>query len=61
MMTVHEVVQTAQGRHPGVLIILFDNGPTRDMTPRQIVTAIANLQAAEVTLENQHSILNHWR
>jgi hypothetical protein len=31
------------------------------MTPRHIVTAIANLEAASVPIENQVYILNHWR
>ena len=57
----HEVVQVAQGTHPGILIIRLDNDPTRDMTPRQIVTAIARLEAVGVPLANQIYILNHWR
>ncbi len=57
----HEVVQTAHGTYPGILIVRFDNDPTRDMTPRQIVTAISRLESAAVPLENQVYILNHWR
>jgi hypothetical protein len=60
-LDLHEVVQAAHGTHPGLLIIRFDNDPTRDMTPRQIVTAIATLESAGVPLENQVYILNHWR
>lgn len=57
----HEVVLTAQGMHSGILIIRLDNDPTRDMTLRQIVTAIANLESAGIPLANQAYILNHWR
>ena len=60
-LDLHEVVQTAHGTHPGILIIRFDNDPTRDMTPRYIVTAIARLISTGVPLENQVYILNHWR
>jgi len=60
-LDLHEVVQTARGTHPGILIIRFDNDPTRDMIPRHIVTAISHLESAGVPLENQVYILNHWR
>lgn len=60
-LDLHEVVQVARGTHPGILIIRFENDPTRDMTPRQIATALANLATAAVPLENQVYILNHWR
>jgi hypothetical protein len=43
------------------LIIRLDNDPKRDMTPRQIVMAIAHLESAGVPLQNQVYILNHWR
>ena len=60
-LELHEVVRTGHGTHPGILIIRFDNDPTRDMTPRHIVTAIARLEAVGIPLENQVYILNHWR
>jgi len=60
-LDLHEVVQTAHGTHPGILIIRFDNDPTRDMTPRQIAAAISRLESTEVPLENRVYILNHWR
>jgi hypothetical protein len=60
-LDLHEVVQAAHGRHPGILIIRLDNDPTRDMTPRQIVTAIAHLATVGVPLVNHIYILNHWR
>lgn len=60
-LDLHEVVQAAQGTHPGMLIIRFDNDPTRDMTSRQIVRAMAALEAAGVPLRNHVYILNHWR
>jgi predicted nuclease of predicted toxin-antitoxin system len=60
-LDLHEVVQVAHGTHPGILIVRFENDPTRDLTSRQIVTAISRLESAAVPLENQVYILNHWR
>jgi predicted nuclease of predicted toxin-antitoxin system len=60
-LDLHEVVQAARGTHPGILIIRFDNDPTRDMTPRQIVQATTRLEATGVPVTNQVYILNHWR
>jgi len=60
-LDLHDVVQTAHGMHPGILIIRFENDPMRDMTLRHIVAAIAHLESAGVPLENQVYILNHWR
>ena len=60
-LDLHEVVQATHGSYPGIFIIRLDNDPTRDMTPRHIVTAIANLEAAGTPITNQVYILNHWR
>jgi predicted nuclease of predicted toxin-antitoxin system len=60
-LDLHEVVQTARGTHPGILIVRLDNDPSRDMTRRQIVTAISRLESAGVPFANQVYILNHWR
>jgi predicted nuclease of predicted toxin-antitoxin system len=60
-LELHEVVQAAAGAHPGILIIRSDNDPTRDLTPRGIVTAVGKLQSAGVPLRNQCYVLNHWR
>lgn len=60
-LDLHEVIQTSHGIHPGILIVRFDNDPTRDMTPRRIAVAISRLESAEVALRNQVYILNHWQ
>jgi predicted nuclease of predicted toxin-antitoxin system len=60
-LDLHEVVQVAHGTHPGILIIRFDNDPTRDMTLHHTVTALAHLASAGVPFVNQVYILNHWR
>ena len=33
-LDLHEVVQTAEGMHPGILIVRLDNDPRHDMTRR---------------------------
>jgi predicted nuclease of predicted toxin-antitoxin system len=57
----HEVVQAAGGSHAGILMVRSDNDPTRDMTLRQIVAAIAKLASSGVPIESRVFILNHWR
>jgi predicted nuclease of predicted toxin-antitoxin system len=57
----HQLVLTAGGTHPGLLVVRYDNDPTRDMKPRHIVSAIRNLEQAGYDLTNQLEILNHWR
>ncbi len=57
----HQVVHTTNGKHCGLLIIRSDNDVSRDMTTRQIVSAIANLESSGVPIENEMYILNHGR
>ncbi len=57
----HLLVHATGGRHPGILVVRRDNDPTRDMKDHQVVRAIANLEAAGVPIENELSVLNHWR
>ena len=55
------MILAAGGTHPGILVIRFDNDPKRDMSDWQVARAIANLQSAGLSLENEVYILNHWR
>jgi predicted nuclease of predicted toxin-antitoxin system len=57
----HNLIRQAQGRHPGIFVVRQDNDPTRDMTPKGIVSAIRKLAAASVPIENEFIVLNHWR
>jgi hypothetical protein len=57
----HFLIQEAQGRHRGILIVRRDNDPRRDMTPRGVVHAIAKFLAAGVPIENAFNVLNQWR
>lgn len=60
-LDLHLVVEAAGGAHPGILIVRYDNDPSRDMTPRGIVAAIGRLESSGVPIANQFVILNHWR
>jgi predicted nuclease of predicted toxin-antitoxin system len=57
----HELILQAQGHHFGVLLLRKDNDPKRDLRPAGIVQAIANLLAANIPIENELHVLNHWR
>jgi len=57
----HALVQATGGRHPGMFVVRRDNDPTRDMKDREIVRAIANLEAAGMPVVNELHILNQWR
>src|SRR4051812_30856339 len=57
----HELIQAAGGRHPGLFVIRQDNDPARDLTPRGIVAAIEKFSKSGVALANELEILNQWR
>lgn len=60
-LLLHDLIQQAQGRHPGILVVRQDNDPSRDLTPKGIVAALRKLESAGVPIENEFIILNHWR
>jgi predicted nuclease of predicted toxin-antitoxin system len=57
----HQLILESQGRHPGLLIVRFDNNPKRDLTSPGVVRALHKLIAANYQLSNQMEILNFWR
>lgn len=57
----HALLMQAKGNHPGILVIRQENDPTRDLTPKGIVTAIRKLEMAGVPVANEYIVLNHWR
>ncbi len=60
-LDLHDFVQATHGSHSGILVVCADNDPARDMKDRDIVRAIANLEAVRVPIANDFNILNHWR
>src|SRR5206468_32193 len=57
----HDLVIISGGHHLGILIVRRDTDPTRDLSARGIVRAIANLVASGFVMADQCQILNHWR
>lgn len=57
----HDLVLAVQGHHPGILVVRRDNDPRRNLRPRDIVRAIANLEAAGYVLNDRYEVLNPWR
>jgi hypothetical protein len=57
----NDLLVVGRGHHPGILVVRRDNDPTRDMSQRGIVNAIARLEASGTPLEDTVHVLNHWR
>jgi hypothetical protein len=57
----HDLVCAAGGRHSGILIVRRDNDRRRDLTARGVVTALSHLLAANLPIDNEIVVLNHWR
>ena len=57
----HQLVQTSGGMHHGIIIVRYDNDPTRDMKAKHIVGAIGKLERAGFNPANTVVILNQWR
>ncbi len=54
--TLHE----AKPNHPGIFAVYQEANPLKKMSRKDIVTAIANLEATQISLQNQFISLNHW-
>jgi predicted nuclease of predicted toxin-antitoxin system len=57
----HRIVVAAAGRHPGILVVRFDNDPGKDLKPGGMAAAVDRIEASGLSLINQLFILNHWR
>ena len=44
-----------------MIVIRREDDPRRNMSPRDIVCALANLEAAGVSLADQYIVLNPWQ
>ncbi len=60
-LALQRLIEVAQGHHAGILVVRQDNDPRNDLTPKGIVAAIRKLEAAQVPIANEYTILNHWR
>jgi predicted nuclease of predicted toxin-antitoxin system len=55
-----EELHEAQPLHPGIFVVYRNNNSSKNMSFKDIVKAIANLEASEIPLVNQFIALNHW-
>ena len=46
--------------HPGICVVYGDANPSKQMSFKAIVKALANLEASGLPLANQFIALNHW-
>lgn len=46
--------------HSGILAVYQDSDPVKNISYKEIVKAIANLESAEYRLQNQFVVLNQW-
>jgi predicted nuclease of predicted toxin-antitoxin system len=57
----HDLVVGTGGAHGGVILIYFDNDPTKDMKPADIVRALGKVESSGIVVSDQLIVLNHWR
>jgi len=57
----HNLIVQVKGHHSGILVVRRDNDPTKDLAAAGVVRAIRNLLAANIPVQDQYVILNHWR
>jgi predicted nuclease of predicted toxin-antitoxin system len=57
----HALLMKANGAYPRIVVIRQDNDPTRDLTSKGIIAALRKLEASGVPVENEYTVLNHWR
>jgi predicted nuclease of predicted toxin-antitoxin system len=55
-----EALHIANPSHPGILAVYRSANSSKNMDRKDIVRAIANLEAANIPLANQFITLNHW-
>lgn len=60
-LDLHDLIQATHGPHAGILVVRSDNDSSRDMLDRDVVRALARLEATGVPIANDFHILNHWR
>ena len=55
-----EALHESSPNHPGIFGVYQEANPLKKMSRQDIVNAIANLEAAQIPLQNQFISLNHW-
>lgn len=60
-LDLHTHWQTINRAHSGLLLIYEEQDVSKNMSRVQIVTAMKNLLASDLSITNAVHILNHWR
>src|SRR5207249_10275988 len=60
-LDLHNPIAVAQGHHLGIVVIRRDDDARRNMSPRDVVRALANLEATGVPIADQYIVLNAWQ
>lgn len=55
-----EAIHQSNPVHPGIFAVYQEANPSKKMSFKDIVRAIANLETVEISLANQFIPLNHW-
>jgi predicted nuclease of predicted toxin-antitoxin system len=55
-----EALHRANSKHPGIFAVYQNNDRSKDMSRKELVKAIANLEVTGITLANQFISLNQW-
>lgn len=55
-----ETLHQQNNQHPGILAIYESSSSSKNMSFKNIVHAISNLEATNMPLQNQFISLNHW-
>ena len=55
-----EALHQANSEHPGILAVYQNNDRSKNMSRKELVKAIANIETAGITFANQFISLNQW-
>lgn len=55
-----ETLHNINPNHPGILVVDRQSDRTKNMTFKDMVRSIANIEAAQIPLANQFIVLNQW-
>ncbi len=55
-----QVLHEANSFHPSILVVYHDDNYSKNMSHKEIIKAITNLETAKIPLANHFIALNHW-
>jgi hypothetical protein len=57
----HFLILQSGGHHPGVLSVMRENNPRRDLTARGVATVVRNLMESSMSFRDEVLVANQWR